>query len=188
MTTVTVVTTPAGRTDNLTAADYRDIYDELRGYLTLAEFVARAGSTVSRAWWSQYEAGVKHLNTARRNELRRAVGVPELAPDVSSAVSDVTPTASVWHVGEGVSDRVIMVAATAPETLNLRLNGGVYMDVPSQPQNPADAEVTPVTAYRRRPPCFRPRLALDPVIRLRQLADLYAETLLAVDAAQEEER
>ena len=81
MTAITAVTTPAGRADDLTAADYRDIYDELRGHLSLAEFVARAGSTVSRAWWSQYEAGAKHLNTARRNELRRAVGVPELTPE-----------------------------------------------------------------------------------------------------------
>lgn len=184
MTTITAVTTPAGRADRLTDADYRDIYDELRGYLSLADFILRSGSTVSRSWWSQYEAGVKHLSTARRNELRTAVGHPEIAPDVLTAVSEVTSNASVWRVGTGAADRVIMVATGAPETLNLRVNGGVHIADLAQQQNPADAEVTPVTAYRSapRPTCYRPRLALDLATRITQL-----EALLQAARAQLED-
>ena len=105
-------------------------------------------------------------------------------------MGNVTPQASVWHVGEGVSDRVIMVGKDAPQTLNLCLNGGVHMEIPSQQQNAVDTPVTPVTFDRRAPRLkyLRPCLSLDPVIRLRQLSELYAATLLAVDAAQEEER
>ena len=40
MTAITAVTTPATRRDDLTDADYRDIYEELRDHLSLAEFVA----------------------------------------------------------------------------------------------------------------------------------------------------
>jgi transcriptional regulator with XRE-family HTH domain len=177
--TLTTITTPAGRADNLSEQDYRDIYDELRGYLTLAEFVARSGSTVSRAWWSQYESGVKRLSTARRNELRTAVGVPETAPDVAVALSEVTDASSVWRVGTGVANRVIMVTPNAPNPLNLSVNGDVHILTPVSQENAKQMPVIPVTfdpAKRRtRRQYFRPCLALDLAERIPQLRALLAE-------------
>ena len=63
----------------------------------------------------------------------------------------------------------------------MRVNGGVHILDLAQQQNPAEAEVTPITGHRSapRPACFRPRLALDLATRITQL-----ETLLS--AAREQ--
>jgi hypothetical protein len=149
MTTITAVTTPALRADDLSAQDYRDIYDELRDHLSLSEFIVRAGSTVSRSWWSQYEAGIKHLSWARKNELRRAVMPEELAPPAAVAAAAVTENAIVWRIGEGLADRVILVAPEVASPLFLSVNGEVHIVDLAAQQGPADAKVTPVTAYCR---------------------------------------
>ena len=174
MTHVTAVSTPETRHDDLTEQDYRDIYDELRDHLSLAEFIARAGSTVSRSWWSQYEAGGKRLSWERRNELRRAVMPDEIAPPAAVAAAAVTENASVWRIGEGLADRVILVTPEVQSPLFLSVNGGVHIGNPSQQQNPVEAKVTPVTGHRSapRPACFRPRLALDAATRISQLEAL----------------
>lgn len=174
MTHITAISTPDTRRDDLTEADYRDIYDELRGHLSLAEFVARAGSTVSRSWWSQYEAGGKRLSWERRNELRRAVCLSATATPAETAAAAVSENASVWRIGEGLADRVILVTPEAQTPLFLSVNGTVHIVDHSAQQNPVEAKVTPVTAYRSapRPACFRPRLALDLETRISQLEAL----------------
>jgi hypothetical protein len=170
MIAVTTVTTPATRADTLTERDYRDIYVELREHLSLSEFIQRTGSTVSRSWWSQYESGGKQLNWERKNELRRAVGLVELAPPVTAAVLAVREDAEVWRVGAGAAQRVVMFAPDAADGLIFSLNGGVHVHSGITPQNPADAEVTPVTAYRKaRRRYLRPCLSMNPRIRCEQL-------------------
>lgn len=134
---ITVVTDAQSRTDDLTEQDYRDIYTELREKLSLRQFIGRLDSTASPSWWSQYESGIKELNWERRNELRKAVGLRQLAPSVQLACAD-SPDATVYQVGEGVSDRVIKIAQDAPERLNLHINGSVSI-------SSSNASVTPVT-------------------------------------------
>lgn len=137
---ITVVTDAQSRTDDLTDQDYRDIYTELREKLSLRQFIGRLDSTASPSWWSQYESGTKELNLERKNELRHAVGLRLLAPSVQLACSD-SPDATVYQVGEGISNRIVKIAQDAPEALNLHINGYVLA-------SDSNARVTPVTLAR----------------------------------------
>jgi len=107
---------------------------------------------VSKGWWSQYEHGIKPLTLERRNELRAAVGLRILPPDPATAAGAVTDDATVYRIGVGLADRVILLTPEMATPLNLRVNGDVRVLSPISPQNAADAEVTPVTAYRRATP------------------------------------
>jgi hypothetical protein len=154
---VTLVTDAAGRADSLSAQDYRDIYAELRTKCSLRQFIDLLQSTVSPSWWSQYEASTKHLDTVQRNELRRAVGLPELAPAAAAAVLAVTPEATVWRIGAGPANRVLLITPEAPQRLVLSVNGGVHIFSPEPPINVPTPAVTPVT----RPLAARsPRVAI----------------------------
>lgn len=169
MTTVTLVTDTAGRADSLSEQDYRDIYSELRERRSLAEFVALTASTVSRAWWSQYEAGAKRLDWQRRNELRRAVGLPELAPPVAAALADVASDATIWQVGAGQPDTVILITPELPSGALLGVNGAVHIVELGNTPNALEVPVTPVTfdaeatpqRKRSRPPAHRPYIVSD---------------------------
>lgn len=121
MTSVTLVTKDA-TLDDLSAGDYRDIYDELRQAKSLGAVVDLLHSEYSRAMWHQYERGERSLNRTMRNELRRAMGLPLLPPTVAEATAQASPDAAVWSVGEGVPEHVIMVSET-PVTLHV--NGSV---------------------------------------------------------------
>lgn len=121
MTPVTLVTKDA-TLDDLSAGDYRDIYDELRQDKSLGAVVEMLQSEFSRAMWHQYEKGERSLNRTMRNELRRAMGLPLLPPTVAEATAQASPDAAVWSVGDGVPEHVIMVSAT-PVTLHV--NGAV---------------------------------------------------------------
>lgn len=134
---ITVVTDTESRSDDLTEQDYRDIYTELREKLSLRQFIAQLDSTASPSWWSQYESGTKELNWEKKNELRKAVGLRLLAPSVQLACAD-SPDATVYQVGEGVSDRLIKIAQDAPEALNLHINGSLMAF-------DSNTSVTPVT-------------------------------------------
>lgn len=115
MTVVTQVTADASL-DDLSTADYREMYVELRrldgnpkDVISYDRFIAACGSTVSKAYWAQYNAGEAALNRKMRNDLRRAVGKKELPLTVAEAVGAASPDAAVWQVGEGVPQHVIMV-------------------------------------------------------------------------------
>lgn len=149
---LTALTDPATRADALTAQDYRDLYTELREHLSLTEFVARTGSTVSKSWWCQYEANGKRLTAARKNELRAAVGLPLLAPDVSTVLAAVPDTATVYQVGAGAADRVLLLTPATPHGLFLHVNGDVHITDGSTAAHAADAEVTPITGHQRTRP------------------------------------
>ena len=123
MTTVTKITQDA-TLDDLSAQDYADIFAEIRERMSLDKFCALVNSQYSKAQWSKYEHGGIAPTRQMRNELRRAVGKPELPPTVAEATAQASPDAAVWQVGEGVPEHVIMVAS-APVTLSV--NGSVQV-------------------------------------------------------------
>lgn len=142
MALVTEVTRNA-ESDTLTASDYREIYEELRSNHTLRQFVAMTQTRYSIAWWSKYERGELELTREARNELRQAVGMPQLAPTVAEAVASADPNATVYRVGERRPNRIVLVGHDEP--LTMRLNGSLTVDdvVP-------DVRVTAVTRRARR--------------------------------------
>ncbi len=117
--------------DDLTAADYRDIFEELRSGRSLRELVSEAGAAQGRiAYWSRYQrkpAAVPDL--AGRNELRRLVGLPELEPVAGDVVvTAADPAAAVWQVGAGAADRVVLLATPGPLTIHVNGNGPQVVD------------------------------------------------------------
>lgn len=134
---VTLVTHDASL-DNLSAADYRDIFTELREKMSLDKLVALTGSAYSKAQWSKYEHNPDTMLLTRRmrNELRRGVGLPELPLTIEQATRQASPDAAVWRVGDDTPEHVIMVGA---DPVTLHVNSGVTVIAPV-------ARVTMVTA------------------------------------------
>lgn len=171
--TVTLVTKDA-TLDDLSASDYRDIYTELRRLdmepkerISFDRFIAMIGSQYSKAQWAKYDSGETSLNRTMRSELRVATGLPPLPPTVAEATAQASPDASVWNVGDGVPEHVIMVS-DSPVTLYV--NGSVQTVAP-------ESHVTEVTRARRiRKPCVRvwiPEAQNDRLLRIRDgLGDL----------------
>jgi hypothetical protein len=155
--TAGVVIRQGASADHLTEQDYRDIFDELRKAYSLRIFCARSRSAVSPGWWQQYEQGVKSLNHARRQELRRAVGLPELPAPAGEVLAhaEVHADATIYQVGAGPAARVVLVGVGAPARVTLRLNGcltcqealeAAETDAPApNTSNANNAGVTPVT-------------------------------------------
>lgn len=128
MTTYTL--RPAG-SDNLTASDYRDMFEELREGRSLRELVSEAGAAEGRiAYWSRYGRNPDAApDLEGRNELRRLVGLPELDPPAGAvAAVHVDPAAAVWQVGDGPADRVILLAHPGPVTLHVNGAGPQIVD------------------------------------------------------------
>ena len=173
VTPVTLITRDA-TLDDLSAADYRDIYDELRGRdsvtgayaVSLDKFVTIVTSAYSKAQWSKYHNGEVTLTRQMRNELRRAVGLTPLPLTVAEATAAASPDAAVWQIGQGPAEHVIMV--TTPEPITLRVNGAVSVVEPAATTN-TDSLVTEVTRARRND---RPRIRTDvtPTQNSRRLA------------------
>lgn len=137
------VLTTAATHDNLVDADYRDIYDELRSGCSLREFIALAGSTLSASWWSQWEHGEKRLTRRARNDMRRAVGLPQLPPTVEEAIAaHVHPDATVARIGDDTQARRVLVLATSAD-VTITWNG-------SGPQMATTPNVTGVHGVLRQ--------------------------------------
>ncbi len=159
---VTLVTKDA-TLDDLSASDYRDIYEELRerdpqtgAYaVSLDKFVTLVTSQYSKAQWSKYHNGETQLTRTMRNELRRIVGLPLLPPTVADAVTAVTsPDAAVWRIGAMPAEHVIMV--TTSEPLTLHVNGSVTIAA-EHTEHAENALVTAVTTpVRVRRHVYRP--------------------------------
>jgi hypothetical protein len=152
--TPTLITRDASL-DDLSAGDYRDIFDELRpvdpktgNRLSLDKFIASIGSVYSKALWHAYDTGERTLNRQQRSELRIACGLPPLPPTVAEATAQASPDAAVWRVGDGVPEHVIMVDST-PITLNI--NSGVSVVTPAPDVTGVTARSTPRKRYAR--PC-----------------------------------
>lgn len=152
--TVTRVTGGAAAAETLSAQDYRDIYDELRHKCALRQFAETISSGVSFAWWSKYERDESMtLPWARRNELRRAVGLPELPPEPGAvlATATVDPDARVWQVGQGAADHVVMVGQDVHEPMLLRLNGDLGVCLVDNPSSgsPVTSRTAPQVRSKR---------------------------------------
>jgi transcriptional regulator with XRE-family HTH domain len=142
MALVTEVTRNAN-SDDLTATDYREIYEELRSSHTLRQFAELVHTRYSIAWWSKFERGEVELTREARNELRRAVGPDELPPTVTEAIAEVDPNAAVYRVGAQRPNRVVLVGHDEPITMHLN---GTLTIVDVVPQR----HVTAVTRRARR--------------------------------------
>ena len=146
---VTRVTTPETRQDNLTDEDYREIYQEVRTGKSLRQFLLLTRSSVSPSFWSQYEQGTKSLTTERKNELRRAVNLPELAPDPAQALSEVTEDVQIWRIGQGAANRILMITPETTEPFTVSINGAISINSGESAQNSPEPNVTPVTRQSR---------------------------------------
>ncbi|MCU0503513.1 MAG: hypothetical protein MUC51_17475 [Anaerolineae bacterium] len=131
---VTLVTALAEAVD-LSETEYRRIYDELRHGRSLRAFATAIGTSVSFAWWGKYEGGAASLDRARKNELRRQKGLPDLPLSVQEATAVVHPDAAVYRVSgscgqgaDGQVNRVILVEAGVGD-LDMRLNGSLHVEV-----------------------------------------------------------
>lgn len=192
---VTVVTANAGQ-DSLTDADYREIYDEVRGFdaesgkyrVSLEVFVGLVQSEFTRAAWSNYHLGKMRLNRTMRSELRRAVGLPALPPSVAEAVAGVDEDATVVRVGDDdLVRRVVLVASGAPVTVRWNGAAAAWVGEETSPGKTKTAAellqlVTPVT--RARKGVFVPTGVFDRVNAVRQRRGLsWAQVLEAAEAA-----
>jgi len=122
MPTIMIVTAnaaSAASADELTEQDYRDIYAELRTKASLRRFAETIASGYSFAWWSKYERSQVTLTQQARSELRRAVGLAELPLPIGAALADVDPDATVYQVGEGAAERVVLVSESGAITFRL---------------------------------------------------------------------
>ena len=121
---------PAG-SDDLAAADYRDIFEELRQHRSLRALVEAAGAAEGRiAYWSRYQRNPSAVpDFDGKNELRRLVGLPQLDPPAGVVVAAAAdPAAAVWQVGDGLADRVILLAQPGPITLHVNGAGPQVVD------------------------------------------------------------
>lgn len=133
--TVTLVTKDA-TLDDLSAGDYLEMCEELRpvdpktgNKLSIDKFIARIGSQWSKPLWHQVISGEKNPNRSQRNELRAAMGLTLLPPTVAECAAQASPDASVWKVGEGTPEHVIMVGN---EPVVLHVNSGVSVIEPER--------------------------------------------------------
>ena len=119
-TPVTLVTTKSVARSPQTPEEWRTLYDELKGELSLGKFQEKYGIGLSRAAWHKYEHGQMPLSPDMKAELRRVVGLPVT---VHEAVAVADPNASVYRVGDDVPHTIVMVGTSSP--VELRINGTV---------------------------------------------------------------
>lgn len=187
---VTLVTENASQ-DRLGEQDYREIYDEVRGFdeesgkyaVSLDEFVSLARSEFSKAAWSKYHRGDLALNRTMRNELRRAVGMPMLPPTIADATAQVDADATVVQVGGETVRRVVLMGGD--DEITVRWNGEVSAWVEVEPEPAGSAQTRRVTGVTRdRKAVFVSSRLFDRVNALRRESGLsWSEVLEAAEAA-----
>lgn len=179
---MTTITTIHQLPDDLTAADYRAIYDELRTRSSLRAFATAINSTVTHAWWAKFENGQATLTSARQNELRRAVGLPERPLPVVELLAPVAPTATIHLVGGGPASRVALLGADTPADVTLTFCGAACTVAPEGHVTAVTPPPRPAPGARRiKPPnrYFRPNLPLIAAARVPRLAELLTTALQA---------
>ena len=98
--------TALAETGDLSADEYRQIYDRVAAGRSLRNIELALHSAVTYGWWAAYANGAKGLDRDRKNELRRwarANGGPDL-PDlpptpVEAVAAHVHPDAAVYRIG-----------------------------------------------------------------------------------------
>lgn len=148
---VTLVTALA-ETADLSANEYRQIYDRVADGRSLRNIALALRSAVSFAWWGQYAVGEKSLDLDRKNELRVWAGLPPLPPTPAAAVAAAAhPDAAVYRVGAEIASRVVLIGSDVP-AVNLRVNGNCTVISPELLALPYTPHVTGVTGGRQRSP------------------------------------
>lgn len=94
--------------DELSEAEYREIFAELREQWSLDQFVTRLRSQYSKAQWSKWQRGEATLTPQMRNELRGAVGLVELPNSVAHSLAAVNADGAVYQVGEAAPNAALM--------------------------------------------------------------------------------
>jgi hypothetical protein len=139
---------PAGG-DDLTASDYREIYEEIRSNRSFREFCALVGEPENRiAWWSKYHRHLCELGDHERNILRRAVAMNDLPQPAGQIVRDIAPDAEVW-AEPNATDAVLIVSKPT------------LAKIVQAPNLPTQANVTPVTQRKPYRPVWRPELPVE---------------------------
>lgn len=162
MITVTPVTANAS-IDAFTEQDYKEIYQEVRGYdeatntyaLSLDKFLLQVGQPPTKATWSKWHNGELEINRTMKNMLRAAVGIPLLPLSLEQALADIAQDAEIVQIGEGAEPHRVIKIATA-ESLTIYVNGTITA---ARQDEPVTDRVTGVTTQkndtRRR---YRPEL------------------------------
>lgn len=156
-----IITLRQPGSDNLTPADYREIFQELRATRPLRALVEAAGAPEGRiAYWSRYGRDPDAApDFAGKNELRRLVGLPELDPPAGAVVTAAAdPAAAVWQVGDGPADRVILLAEPGPVTLHVNGAGPQVADGATIPMY---SDVQGARAPQRRKAYLTVRLPVE---------------------------
>ena len=169
--------------DDLTDADYRDIYDELRDGRSLRQFIVLVSSQFSPTRWSQWENRQRGLSRAMRDELRQAVGMDVLPATVADVVAEhVHPDATVAQVGDDeTAQRVLLIACPDPVTVHWNGNGPEEVT-----QLAPSAIVTGVTRRKTRKRYYRPALPAELGRRAKQAGITNSEIAEAVRSLLDE--
>lgn len=189
-----MVITRDGALDALHPDDYREIYDEIRQYdaatnrygVSLDKFVALVKSAYSKtAWWKWHE-GELEITRQMRNELRRAVGMPEMNLTIAEAVAGVDANAEVVQVGSDTPRRVVLVGTDEPITLHI--NGAVVAfaeaDMAADTLSAGKAVVTSVTRRLARRSVSLPMTVFERTNGARLSAGLSWEDFLGLAVEQ----
>lgn len=125
---VTLVTALA-QTSDLSADEYRAIFDRVAAGRSLRNIELALRSEISYGWWGKYANGDKDLDRDRKNELRRwarengGPDLPDLPPTPVEVVAEhVHPDAAVYRIGEQIASRIVLVGMDV-DAANLRING-----------------------------------------------------------------
>jgi hypothetical protein len=114
--------------DNLTNQDYWDMCDELRisldetgktCNLSWDKFILKVGSFKYKAQWAKWRNGEGNLQWDMKNDLRRAVGLPELPKPVQQVLEEhVHENAKIYasELKTGQWARYVQLSETEPTT------------------------------------------------------------------------
>jgi len=105
--------------------DYRDMFNELRTGKGLRPFVKMIDSVYSAAQWSKFDRGISPSTRTMRNELRRAVGLPELPLTVAESIAHVSPDAEVVSVTDAETPDRLILAFSGDEAKTISVNGEI---------------------------------------------------------------
>lgn len=150
---VTLVTSNA-ELDDLTDADYREIFEELRQGAGLRAFVDKIESAYSHATWGKYERRDLKLNRDMQNELRQAIGKQRRALTVIEAMHNVDGNAEVFQVGDDPTVHRVVKLATRL-AVDISSNGTVSV------RDHVETHVTTVTRSHRAKRDRRHRLTVS---------------------------
>jgi hypothetical protein len=102
--------TEAATQDELAQADYWEIYQRLRGDMSLSKFAEKMGEYPSKAEWSRWDRGEVEARRGIRNALRKAEGLPLLPDTVAEVITQhAHPDSKVFFLGDNEVAEVVLL-------------------------------------------------------------------------------